>query len=403
MLVGLIGRPSSGKSTFFKAATLADVLIADYPFATIKPNHGMGYVKLLDLAPEFGKVANPREGFVRDGVDEKGEKVGGKWRFVPFDLLDVAGLVEGASEGKGLGNEFLNDLSAADAFIHVVDMSGESDGEGNPSKNYYPGDDIKMIERELDKWYYGILMKVWKTFSRTVEMQKKKFSEAVAGQFSGLKVFDEDVKVAVRKSGLDSEKSSSWSDDDVMVFARELRRESKKMIIAGNKMDRPGSKGNFEKVRKEFDYPIVSCFAEGELALREADKLGLIKYIPGEAGFDVKGKLSEKQSEALDLIKKEISDFGSTGVQEVLNSVVFDLLEMIAIFPAGEKMVDSKGNVLPDCYLMEKGSTALEFAFRLHSDIGNGFVKAVLLNTKRAVGKEYVLKHRDGLEILTKK
>jgi len=94
MLVGIVGRPNSGKSTFFKSATLADVLIAPYPFATIKPNHGMAYVKILDLAPEFGKISNPREGYV------KGEK--GKYRFVPFELMDVAGLVEGASHGKGL-------------------------------------------------------------------------------------------------------------------------------------------------------------------------------------------------------------------------------------------------------------------------------------------------------------
>jgi ribosome-binding ATPase YchF (GTP1/OBG family) len=107
MLVGLVGRPSSGKSTFFKAATLADVLIAAYPFATIKPNHGKAFVRIEDLAPEFDKVSNPREGFVRDDLDG-GKK--GKWRFVPFDLMDVAGLVEGASEGKGLGNAFLNDL-----------------------------------------------------------------------------------------------------------------------------------------------------------------------------------------------------------------------------------------------------------------------------------------------------
>ncbi|MEK6824367.1 MAG: GTPase, partial [Nanoarchaeota archaeon] len=87
MLVGIVGKPNTGKSTFFKAATLMDVLIANYPFATIKPNHAMAYVKIKDLAAEFNKVSNPREGYVKNGL-----------RFVPFELMDVAGLVEGASE-----------------------------------------------------------------------------------------------------------------------------------------------------------------------------------------------------------------------------------------------------------------------------------------------------------------
>ncbi|MFH1802556.1 MAG: redox-regulated ATPase YchF [archaeon] len=397
MLVGLIGRPSSGKSTFFKAATLMDVLIADYPFATIKPNHGMGFVKIEDLAPEFGKVADPREGYVRDGDGKKG-----KWRFVPFDLLDVAGLVEGASEGKGLGNEFLNDLAGADAFIHVVDMSGESDGEGKPAKDYYPGDDLRIIENELDKWYLGILMKVWKVFSRTVEMQKKNLAEAIAGQFSGLKVSVDDVKAVLRKVSGNVEKPSSWSDVQVREFAQALRKQSKPMVIAANKMDRPNARENLEKMEKEFDYPIISCFAEGELALKEADKHGLICYVPGDGEFEVLKELSEKQKSALDGIRKFLSEWGSTGVQEILNKTVLEVLEMICIFPAGDKLTDSKGNVLPDCYLMKKGSTALDFAFRLHTDIGKNFIKAVDVRTKRAVGKEYELKHRDGFEIMTK-
>lgn len=394
MLIGLVGRPNSGKSTFFKAATLADVLIAPYPFATIKPNTGMAYVKILDLAPEFGRVSNPREGYV------KGEK--GKWRFVPFQLMDVAGLVEGASEGKGLGNEFLNDLSAADAFIHVVDMSGEFDGEGKPAEGYYPGKDIDIIEKELDLWYLGILNKVWATFARTVEMQKKKFSEAVAKQFSGLKVSEDEVSHVLLKSNLNVEKPTLWTDEQLAGFARDLRKYTKPMIIAANKMDRPNGKANFEKIKADFDYPIVPCFADGELALREADKHGLIEYIPGERDFVAKKELNEKQKAALDNIKKIMDDFGSTGVQEVLNKAVFDVLRYICVFPAGAKMTDSKGNVLPDCYLMRDGSTALDFAFRLHTDIGNGFVKAVHIRNKQAVGKDYKLKHRDGLEIMTK-
>jgi len=174
------------------------------------------------------------------------------------------------------------------------------------------------------------------------------------------------------------------------------------MVIAANKMDRPLSKENFEKVKKEFDYPMVPCFADGELALREADKHGVIEYIPGENKFSAKKELSEKQKSALDAIQKVMSEFGSTGIQEVMNKVVFDVLQYICIYPAGAKLSDSKGNVLPDCFLMKKGSTALDFAFRLHSDIGRDFVKAVNIRTKQGVGKDYVLKHCDGLEILTK-
>jgi ribosome-binding ATPase YchF (GTP1/OBG family) len=393
MKIGIVGRPSCGKSTFFKAATLIDVKIASYPFTTISPNSGMAYVKIKDLAAEFGKVSNPREGYVKQG-----------WRFVPFELMDVAGLVEGASEGKGLGNEFLNDLSAADAFIHVVDMSGEFDGAGKPvpDGNYDPSLDIKIIERELDLWYVGILKKVWKLFARMLEMQHSNFAEAVAKQFSGLKVSPEDVKHVVLKSNVNPEHPSKWTEEEIFKFAQMLRRYTKPMVIAANKVDRPNGRKNYEKIKSEFDYPIVACFADGELALREADKHGLIFYIPGEKTYEVKKELSEKQKQALDNIQKTINEFGSTGVQEVLNKTVFDVLKYICIFPAGDKLCDSKGNVLPDCYLMKQGSTALDFAYRLHSDIGKNFVKAIDVRTKKAVGKEHQLKHMDGFEIITK-
>jgi len=391
MLIGVLGRPNTGKSTFFKAATLMDVLIAPYPFATIKANHAMAYVKINDLAKEFGKVSNPREGYVKDG-----------FRFVPFELMDVAGLVEGASEGKGLGNAFLNDLAGADAFIHVVDLSGEFDSNGKPTKDFDPSIDIRMIERELDLWYVGILKKVWKVFVRTVEMQHSNFAESVAKQFSGLKVTPEDVKHILLKSNLNPEHPTKWTEEEVFKFSQMLRKYTKPMVIAANKIDTPNGPDNFKKIKAEFDYPMVPCFADGELALREADKHGLIHYIPGEKSFEAKKELNEKQKLALGNIQKEINEFGSTGIQEVLNKTVFDVLNYICIFPAGDKLADSKGNILPDCYLMRQGSTALDFAYRLHSDIGKNFVKAIDVRTKKAVGKEYQLKHMDGFEIITK-
>src|SRR3989338_662530 len=391
MIIGIVGRPSCGKSTFFKAATLMDVKIASFPFTTIALNRGVGYVKIHDLAADFGKISDPREGYVRDG-----------WRFFPVDLFDVAGLVEGASEGKGLGNQFLDDLAGVDAFIHVVDMSGETDAEGKQTKDYDPVKDLAIIERELDLWYLGILKKIWVTLMKSMEMQKTQFAKIVAKQFSGLKVTEDDVNYVVLHEKFDVTRPSIWPDSALFQFARALRVYTKPMIIAANKVDRPNGMNNFKKVKESFSYPVVACFSDGELSLRQADKAGIIKYIPGEVDFQIVGKLSEQQGNALEMIRKVMKEFGSTGVQEVLNGVVFDLLKYIAVFPAGSKMEDSKGNVLPDCFLMPPGSTALDFAYKLHTDIGDKFVKAINLKTKQAVGKSYVIKNLDGLEIMTR-
>lgn len=393
MLIGLVGKPSVGKSTFFKAATLAEVEIASYPFTTIKAQHGVGYVKVDCIDKEFNTQCNPSHGFCLNHN-----------RFVPIDLKDVAGLVPGASEGKGLGNQFLDDLRDANVFIYVVDASGETDEGGKPTKGYNPSKDIEFLEDELDKWYYNILMKVWKTFARKVEMEKSKFSEAVAKQFSGLKVNVEDVKQTLLNANL-SDKPSAWNEEEIMKFASTLRKISKPMIVAANKCDREDSKENIEKMKKEFpNLDIIPCSADSELALRNAAKAGLIEYIPGERDFEILRDLNEKQIEALDKIKKNVLDvYGSTGVQDILNNAVFGILGYLAIFPASaNKLGDSKGNILPDCFLLPPGSTALDFAFYLHTDFGKNFIKAIDARTKRALGKSYELKNRDALEIVTR-
>ena len=393
MLLGLIGKPSVGKSTFFKAATLAEVEIASYPFTTIKANHGVGYVRVECIDKEFNTQCNPSHGFC---VEHN--------RFVPVDLMDVAGLVPGASEGKGLGNQFLDDLRKADVFIHIVDASGKTDETGKPAENYDPCNDVRFLEDELNKWYYNIFMKVWKTFARKTEMEKSKFSEAVAKQFSGLRVDEEQVKEVLRKANL-PEKATSWSEEQIKVFAGELRKKSKPMIIAANKCDEGDAKKNIEKMQKEFpDMMIYPCSADSELALREAAKADLIDYIPGNSDFTPKGTMNEKQKEALEKIRKNVLEvYGDTGVQNILNLAVFDLLKYLAIFPAGaNKLADSKGNVLPDCFLLPPGSTALDFAFFLHTDFGKGFIKAIDARSKRALGKDYALKNRDALEIVTR-
>jgi len=399
MLIGIIGKANVGKSTFFKSATLAEVLIANYPFATIKPNTGVAYVKVNCIDKEFNTQCMPRTGYCINHI-----------RFVPVQLIDVAGLVPGAASGKGLGNQFLDDLRQADCFIQVVDASGGTTIDGKPCKpgEHNPLEDIEFLEKELDLWYLGILKKVWKTFSRTLASAKsgvggESFEKAVAKQFSGLKITEDDVKRAVLKSKLDVSKADRWEDKELLLLVNVLRKLSKPMIIAANKCDFPEAEENIKNIKEKYpEFLVIPCSGDSELALRQATKAGMIDYIPGEKDFKLKKELNEKQKEALELIRKNVLhkyEFG-TGVQQVLDKAVFELLKYIAIFPASpNKLADSKGNILPDCFLLPEGSTALDFAYSLHTDIGKNFVKAIDARTGKAVGKDHVLKHRDALEI----
>jgi len=391
MLIGIVGKPSSGKSTFFKAMTLADIDIANYPFTTIKPNRGAGHVKIKDIAQEYGKPSNPREGFTID-----------KFRFVPVELLDVAGLVPGAHEGKGMGSQFLDDLNQADALIHVVDISGSTNekGEPVPTLSYSPSNDVRFLEFELDMWYLRILKKGWEKFSRTVQQEHLEISKALAKQLSGLRVTEDMVKKYAKDL---PENPTSWSEEEMFKLASKLRAETKPMIIAANKIDIPGSEENYEQLKKEFpNHIIFPCSAESELALKEAHKHKLIHYLPGENNFEIKKDLTKEQTKGLELIKNNVlSSFNFTGVQKIIDTAVFDLLNRIAIHPGGvNKLEDSDGNVLPDCFLMKEGTTALEFAFRLHTDFGKKFIRAIDVKTKRTIGKDHQLKHLDIIELI---
>lgn len=397
MLIGLVGKPSAGKSTFFKAATLANVEIANYPFTTIKPNHAVGYVRIDCVDKEFHKQCNPRLGYC---IQHQ--------RFVPIDLLDVAGLVPEAHLGKGKGNQFLNDLNQADLLIHIVDISGSVNAHGEPVEplSYNPADDIRFLEIELDMWYLGIIKNGWEKFTRQVQQEKTKVSRAIAKQLSAVRVTEVLVEDAFKKFQLDPEKILTWKEKELLNLASYFRQHTKPMIIAANKIDVPGAEKNWEKLCKEFPhYKIIPCSGDAELALREATKHSIISYIPGDSSFTLLAseKLNEKQKQALLFIQTNILEkYGSTGVQKILDTAVFELLGYVAVFPGGvNNLVDSQGRCLPDCFLLPPKSTALDFAFKIHTDIGNHFVRAIDVKTKMALGKEHKLKNRDVVEILT--
>jgi ribosome-binding ATPase YchF (GTP1/OBG family) len=386
MLIGVVGKTNTGKSTFFAAATLVDAKIAPFPFTTIEPNLGKAYVRSPCPCRELKVKCSPRNSLCENGT-----------RLIPIDLIDVAGLVPDAHLGKGLGLKFLDDLRAADALIQVVDVSGTTDAEGNPTDFYDPANEIVFLEEEMSHWIAGIIKRSWSKI-------KGKDIDSISGLLSGLKMTEEDTKKAAAQLFLPTE-GINWGDDDILAFSKEVRRVSKPILIAANKIDLSSGEKNYEKLKEEFkDKIIVPTCAEAELALRKAERQGSIHYVPGDADFEVLSSLPERQLSALNFIKEKVlKKYGSTGVQELINRAAFDLLNLLVVYPVEDegKYTDHFGNALPDAILLRKGSTALDLAAKIHTDLAQGFICAINARTRMRVGKEYVLKNCDVLKIVS--
>ncbi len=398
MKIGIVGKPNVGKSTFFAAATLAEVEIANYPFTTINPNVGIGYVRFECACKDFGVKCNPRNSICMDGV-----------RYAPIELVDVAGLVPGAHEGKGLGNKFLDDLRQANALIHVVDVSGMTDEQGNVCgrKCHNPVEDVRWLELEIDYWIKGILEKDWRKLGRRIEAEKIPMYKILYDRLTGLGISEEKLEEAIRAVGKDPERPLEWSSEDLLRLASEIRKRNKPMVIAANKADM-ADEDYLKELKSLKDYIVIPTCSEAELALRKAAKAGLIRYRPGDSDFEIvdRSKLNERQLRALENIRERVLKvYGNTGVQQTINAAAFDLLGLVPVFPVEDehKLTDHEGRVLPDVYLMPPGSTALDLAYRIHTELGETFIRAINVRTGKPVGADYVLQFRDVIKIVAGK
>jgi len=397
-LLGIVGKPNTGKSTFFSAATLAPAEIANYPFTTIKPNRGIGYIRSPCVCKEFNVKDDPKNSLCMDGI-----------RLIPVELIDCAGLVPGAWQGRGLGNQFLDEIRKADALVHVVDASGGTDLEGRLIKpgSHDPLEDARFLETEITMWLAQILKKDWPKIARTAESSGSELSAMLETQLSGLAIKKIHIVEAIKKAELDEDKPTKWSDSDLIKSLDELRKIAKPMLIAANKIDISTAEENVERLKK-LNYNITPTCAEAELVLRRAAEKGLIDYKPGDCNFNIlkPNEITEAQSRALKIVQENVLlKFGTTGVQEAINTAYFKLLNMIVVYPVEdiEHLSDHNGRVLPDAYVVPYGTTARQLAYTIHTELGEGFIHAVEARERKRIGENHVLKDRDVVSIISAK
>ena len=392
MQIGLLGKANVGKSTFFSAATETPVQIGNFPFTTIQPNVGIAYVNTTCACKHF-KIEH------RNPLCVYGT------RFIPVKLVDVAGLVPGAHEGKGLGNQFLDDARQAEVLIHIVDISGSTDIQGQPVNigTHDPREDIKFVEDEFDFWFKQILEREWPKLSKEIEKKSTKLVDGITDRFSGLGVKEYQVHEVLQNLDLLTKKPTEWNDSILTKFAQMLRKKTKPMLIAANKADLCKDLDITNELHKDRD--IVNCSAETELLLKKAAKANLIDYIPGNEKFVINKNvdLTPPQKEALNLVERVLSKLNSTGIQTALNSAIFRVLKLIVVFPVEDetRLSNKDGEVLPDAKLLSENATAKNLAEIIHQDIAKGFLYAVDVKTKQRIGADHQLKNGDVIKIVS--
>jgi len=385
--LALAGKPNAGKSTFFAAATMAEVDVANYPFTTIDPNRGVSHVRTT--CPCLDR--EQRCDNCRDGK-----------RYVPIELVDVAGLVPGAHEGRGLGNQFLDAVTDADAVLEIVDASGGTDAEGEPVEtgSHDPVGDVDFVEEELELWLADIIERNWETVERRSRSPDFDLEASITDVLTGFGATEAEVAACLRDVAY-PDTATDWTRPDFEALATAVRARTLPSLVVANKVD--AAPAELLDALLALEKPVVPATAQGELALRRGADRGVITYDPGDDSFEIVGDVPADQRGRLEALQETMTTYGGTGVQTAVNTAVYDLLDHITVYPVQDAgaWTDGHGEMLPDAHLLPRGSTPVDLAYAVHSDIGDGYLHAVDARQNRQIGDDYVLEDGAVVKIVS--
>ena len=360
-----------------KAITDAKAKTGNFPFTTIKPNTGICYSPMDCPCKKYNKMdqCQPRYGRCEQGI-----------RYLPIKILDVAGLVPGASTGEGLGNQFLDDLRTAQSLIHVVDVSGTTDACGKETVGYDPINDIDWLKFEIHNWIYSNLQKKWGSIVRRHIAVKASTAETLQNQFSG---YGSNISLVNRFLSKMKKKTplNEWSEDDIHECVDAFLDERFPMIIALNKIDLPDSDKNIDRICRKYDpSKIVLISALSELFLKKLSSQGFIHYKLGTDEIELaqdqsphaQDKLKPMDDKTLARLEK-VQDlvlfrYWTTGTQECVKKAV-DSLGLIPVFPVRNihnftsASSGRSSGVFRDCLFVRPGTTVKAFAEMVHPDL----------------------------------
>ncbi|RNF27138.1 uncharacterized protein Tco025E_00636 [Trypanosoma conorhini] len=381
LTIGLIGKPSAGKSTFFNAVTDPEsesraARVAAFPFTTIEPNVGAGFGAVFCpccMLPTSSAQCDAMYGHV--------PVAGALLRRHPVVIKDVAGLVQGAYKGKGRGNQFLNDLCDANVLVHVVDGAAATNADGSacPPGTGSTCDDIAWVRAEVHSWIYDNLRAKWGGLRRKPEKLRT--------MFTGYRSPPSFVDGVLRRLGITGEAElmshlPAWGPAELHHLVALYVRLRFPIVVALNKSDVRSVAGELHaELRRRYPHEtFVPMSAKVECQLLRLRHKGLVHYVSGDGAFqathDGGGKkcvASPTDARALANVRHFFDSAGTaatTGVQEVM-AAALQRCPLALVFPTAALTPPLPS--LRNCFVFGAGSTAGEvFEALLHANLLEG-------------------------------